>query len=71
MDIIFAFLIALFLMAFGIALVGALYGAGMFGIWTILSACGVIAVTPMWWPCFGIGCILAILFGTGVRYLQD
>ncbi len=68
MDIIFAFLFALFFMAFGVALVGALYGAGLFGIWTILNACGLIAVAPIWWPCFGIGCILTLLFGTGIRF---
>ena len=48
MDIIFAFLIALLLMAFGIALVGSLYGAGLWGIWWILAEVGVIAVSPMW-----------------------
>lgn len=47
MDVIFAFLIALFLMAFGIALVGALYGAGLWGIWWILAQVGVLAVSPM------------------------
>lgn len=68
MDIIFAFLVALFLMAFGIALVGALYGAGLWGIWWILAEVGVLAVSPMWWPCFGIGCILTLLFGTHLKF---
>lgn len=68
MDVIFAFLIALFLMAFGIALIGALYGAGLWGIWWILAEVGAIAVSPLWWPCFGIGCILALLFGARIRF---
>ena len=68
MDFIFALLVALFFMAFCVALVGSLWGAGLYGIWTILCACGVIAVAPMWWPCFGIGCILTVLFGTGIKF---
>ena len=47
---------------------GAFWGLGLWGIWHILCACGVAIAAPMWWPCFGIGCILTVLFGTGIKF---
>ena len=46
---------------------GAFWGLGLWGIWHILCACGVAIAAPMWWPCFGIGCILTVLFGARIK----
>ena len=54
-------------LAIGIAAGGALWGLGLWGIWHILCACGVAIAAPMWWPCFGIGCILTVLFGIRIK----
>lgn len=58
-EIIAIVLIALVIMG----LCGALYGLGLWGIWWILTEVGVIAATPVFWPCWAIGCILWLIFG--------
>lgn len=62
-EIIAIVLIALVIVVFYMGLCGALYGLGLWGIWWILVEVGVIAATPVFWPCWAIGCILWLIFG--------
>ena len=67
-EVAFCFIIGLLFVALCIGAGGALWGLGLWGIWHILCACGVAIATPMWWPCFAIGCILSLLFGIKIKF---
>ena len=71
MELIACFILALLFAAICVAFGGAIWGLGLWGIWHILFACGLVAATPMWWPCWAIGGILTCLFRVNIRVKSE